>query len=86
VGGDSCLSTGSTAAETLSELTATEYLRTSGAAVFNQPCLPMGTKTQALAALLCHRLHAGFCGQLEAETLTLELRQCRLELLEPYCR
>jgi AraC family transcriptional regulator len=74
VGGDSCLSIG-VAAETLLELAPTECLQTSDWAVFTQPRLPIDTKTQALAALLRHRLHSGLCGQLEAETLTLELLQ-----------
>lgn len=71
-GGDSALSIGISEA-TLLELVPKEYLARDGRAAFNRSRLRIGADTQALTALLRHRLDRGAVDGLEAETLTLTL-------------
>lgn len=71
-GGDGALSIGVSEA-TLLELAPKEYLRRPGPTAFNRSRLRIGAETQALTALLRHRLDRGAIEDLEAETLTLAL-------------
>jgi AraC-like DNA-binding protein len=71
-GGDSSLSIGVSAAA-LFELAPTEYLLPKGPAAFNRSRLRIDGRTQALTALLRHRLTSGVMEALEAETVTLAL-------------
>jgi AraC family transcriptional regulator len=71
-GGDSNLSVGINT-EALLELTPAGYLHDENKATFNRPCLRVDARTQALMALLRHRLDRGAIETLEAETLTLTL-------------
>jgi AraC family transcriptional regulator len=76
-GGDSALSVGVSEAA-LFELTPREYLRRNGRAAFNRSRLRVGAETQALTALLRHRLDRGAIEDLEAESLTLTLLRSAL--------
>jgi AraC-like DNA-binding protein len=71
-GGDSSLSIGVSAA-TLFELAPSEYLFPKGPAAFNRSRLRIDWRTQALTALLRHRLKSGVMETLEAETRALAL-------------
>lgn len=71
-GGDSCLSIEPSAA-TLLELAPSELLRAPEQAALNRSHMRVAAQTQALAAVLRHRMNRGVAGVLEAETLTLAL-------------
>jgi AraC-like DNA-binding protein len=71
-GGDSCLSIEPSAA-TLLELAPSELLRAPERAALNRSHMRVAAQTQALAAVLRHRMNRGVAGVLEAETLTLAL-------------
>jgi AraC-like DNA-binding protein len=71
-GGDSNLSIGVGAAALL-ELAPAEYLLPRGPAAFNRSHLRIDGRTQALTALLRHRLKNGVMETLEAETVALAL-------------
>jgi AraC-like DNA-binding protein len=71
-GGDATLSIGVSEA-VLHELAPKEYLRRNGQAAFNRSRLRIGADTQALTALLRHRLDRGAVERLEAEILALAL-------------
>lgn len=71
-GGDSALSIGVSEA-TLLEMAPREYLRPNERPAFNRSRLRVGADTQALTALLRHRLDRGAVEDLEAESLTLAL-------------
>jgi AraC family transcriptional regulator len=71
-GGDATVSIGVDAA-TLLELTPTDYRHPRGRPSFNRSGLRIGTRSQALAAELRHRLTRDTIDHLAAETLTLEL-------------
>ena len=71
-GGDAALSIGVSEA-TLRELAPRKYLRRGGQTAFNRSHLRVGADTQALTALLRHRLARGGIEDLEAESRTLTL-------------
>ena len=71
-GGDAALSIGVSEA-TLLELAPRKYLRHGGQTAFNRSHLHIGADTQALTALLRHRLQRGAIEDLEADSRTLTL-------------
>jgi AraC family transcriptional regulator len=71
-GGDASLSIG-VSAETLFELTPTDYLQAKGRAAFNRSRLRIDARVQALTALVRHSLTRRVIEPLEAETLALVL-------------
>ena len=71
-GGDAALSIGVSEA-TLLELAPRKYLRRGGQTAFNRSHLRVGADTQALTALIRHRLARGGIEDLEAESRTLTL-------------